>query len=125
MLDALTFWANGFKNVTCLFGTEGFTDELWEACEESAACPYRLRCGRRRRAGGAAGHGAFSEARHRSFSGEVPARHGRQRVRLQSETRRQIAGLADERGAMGRRTATSDTTAAESHEPRARAFFFL
>ena len=21
---------NGFKNVTCLFGTEGFTDELWD-----------------------------------------------------------------------------------------------
>ncbi len=31
VLDALTFWANGFRNVTCLFGTEGFTDELWEA----------------------------------------------------------------------------------------------
>ena len=31
MFDALTFWANGFQNVTCLFGTEGFTDELWEA----------------------------------------------------------------------------------------------
>jgi DNA primase catalytic core len=29
VLDALTFWVNGFKNVTCLFGTEGFTDELW------------------------------------------------------------------------------------------------
>ena len=25
VLDALTFWVNGFKNVTCLFGTEGFT----------------------------------------------------------------------------------------------------
>jgi DNA primase catalytic core len=31
VLDALTFWANGFRNVTCLYGTEGFTDELWEA----------------------------------------------------------------------------------------------
>jgi len=31
VFDALTFWANGFKNVTCLFGTEGFTDELWQA----------------------------------------------------------------------------------------------
>jgi DNA primase catalytic core len=31
VFDALTFWASGFKNVTCLFGTEGFTDELWEA----------------------------------------------------------------------------------------------
>jgi DNA primase catalytic core len=31
VFDALTFWAGGFRNVTCLFGTEGFTDELWEA----------------------------------------------------------------------------------------------
>jgi len=31
VLDALTFWVNGIKNVTCLYGTEGFTDELWEA----------------------------------------------------------------------------------------------
>ena len=31
VFDALTFCANGFANVTCLFGTEGFTDELWEA----------------------------------------------------------------------------------------------
>jgi DNA primase len=30
VMDALTFWVNGFKNVTCLFGTEGFTEELWE-----------------------------------------------------------------------------------------------
>ena len=34
VLDALTFWVNGFKNVTCLFGTEGFTDELWEALKK-------------------------------------------------------------------------------------------
>ena len=31
VFDALTFWANGFRNVTCIFGTEGFSDELWEA----------------------------------------------------------------------------------------------
>ena len=30
VFDALTFYASGFHNVTCLFGTEGFTDELWE-----------------------------------------------------------------------------------------------
>jgi DNA primase len=34
VLDALTFWANGFRNVTCLYGTEGFTDELWEAVKK-------------------------------------------------------------------------------------------
>ena len=25
IIDALTFWVNGFKNVTCIYGTEGFT----------------------------------------------------------------------------------------------------
>ena len=29
--EALTFWVNGFKNVTCRLETEGITDELWEA----------------------------------------------------------------------------------------------
>jgi DNA primase catalytic core len=35
VLDALTFWASGFRNVTCLFGTEGFTGELWEAVKKA------------------------------------------------------------------------------------------
>jgi DNA primase catalytic core len=30
-LDALTFWVNGFKNVTFIYGTEGFPDYLFEA----------------------------------------------------------------------------------------------
>jgi len=30
-LDALTFCCHGFPNTTCIFGAEGFTDELWEA----------------------------------------------------------------------------------------------
>lgn len=34
VFDALTFWAGGFRNVTCLFGTEGFTDELWEVLRQ-------------------------------------------------------------------------------------------
>jgi len=31
VIDALTFWVNGFKNVTCIYGTEGFSEELLEA----------------------------------------------------------------------------------------------
>jgi DNA primase catalytic core len=31
VIDALTFWVNGFKNVTCIYGTEGFTEELLDA----------------------------------------------------------------------------------------------
>jgi DNA primase catalytic core len=34
VFDALTFWVNGFRNVTCLYGTEGFTDDLWEAVKK-------------------------------------------------------------------------------------------
>ncbi len=34
VLDSLTFWVNGFRNVTCLHGPEGFTDELWEALRQ-------------------------------------------------------------------------------------------
>ena len=31
LIDALTFWQNGMESVTTIFGTEGFTDELFEA----------------------------------------------------------------------------------------------
>ncbi|MEO0443341.1 MAG: toprim domain-containing protein [Pseudomonadota bacterium] len=27
LIDALTFWRHGFKNVTCSYGTNGFTDD--------------------------------------------------------------------------------------------------
>lgn len=30
-LDALTFWVHGFHNVTFIYGTNGFTDELFDA----------------------------------------------------------------------------------------------
>jgi DNA primase len=28
LIDALSFWGSGFKNVTCAYGVEGFTDEI-------------------------------------------------------------------------------------------------
>jgi len=31
VIDALTFWCHGFSNVTCSYGTEGFTEELLQA----------------------------------------------------------------------------------------------
>ncbi len=31
LIDALTFWCAGFRNVTCSYGIEGFTEELKEA----------------------------------------------------------------------------------------------
>jgi DNA primase catalytic core len=35
LLDALTFWCAGYRNVTSAYGVEGFTDELFEALKES------------------------------------------------------------------------------------------
>lgn len=34
LIDALTFWANGFRNVTACYGVHGFTDELLQAIIE-------------------------------------------------------------------------------------------
>lgn len=34
VIDALTFWVNGLKNVTCIYGTEGFTEELLQALRD-------------------------------------------------------------------------------------------
>ncbi len=31
VIDALTFWVHGIRNVSCAYGTEGFTDEMLEA----------------------------------------------------------------------------------------------
>lgn len=31
VIDALTFWSHGIKNVTCIYGAEGFTQDLEEA----------------------------------------------------------------------------------------------
>ena len=114
VIDALTFWVNGFKNVTCLFGTEGFTDELWEALKKVQRVRIAYDADDAGDRAVQPGHGAFSKARHRSFSGEVPARHGCERIRLQGKTGGQIAGVADERGgAMDRHTVIGGSTAAD------------
>ena len=34
LIDALTFWCAGFQNVTCSYGIEGFTDELFNALKQ-------------------------------------------------------------------------------------------
>ena len=34
LIDALTFWCAGFHNVTCSYGIEGFTDEIFNALKQ-------------------------------------------------------------------------------------------
>ena len=42
ILDALTFWRHGIKNVTSTYGTEGFTDELFQSLLENKVATVRL-----------------------------------------------------------------------------------
>jgi len=35
IIDALTFWVAGYRNVTCTFGTNGMTEELFDAIQNS------------------------------------------------------------------------------------------
>ena len=37
LLDALSFWVNGFHNVTCAYGVEGFTDAIFTALKQSGS----------------------------------------------------------------------------------------
>lgn len=36
LIDALSFWVHGFKNVTCAYGVEGFTEDMLSAVLQSA-----------------------------------------------------------------------------------------
>lgn len=42
LLDALTFWRHGIKNVTSTYGTEGFTGELLQALIDARVASVRL-----------------------------------------------------------------------------------
>jgi DNA primase len=42
LLDALTFLVAGFDNVTCIYGTEGFTEELMEALQRRKVLRVKL-----------------------------------------------------------------------------------
>lgn len=35
IIDALTFWVNGYHNVTCSYGTGGFTDDILQAFKDN------------------------------------------------------------------------------------------
>ena len=63
LIDALTFWCAGFRNVTSAYGVEGFTEELQRSASASTGRERVLHRVRRRRGGqqggGEAGGGAW------------------------------------------------------------------
>ncbi|EMN01093.1 CHC2 zinc finger domain protein [Leptospira noguchii str. 2007001578] len=108
ILDALTFWENGIRNVTCSYGIEGFTEVIQERIPRKTNPKniYRIRRRRGRRQGS---HLCVSETeRQRNFnpSSVVTAWNGCKRS---SGEKRRSTGhtfrtFRRERGTHGRRT---------------------
>ena len=40
LIDALTFWCAGYRNVTSAYGMEGFTDDIWPHSSATAPSAY-------------------------------------------------------------------------------------
>jgi DNA primase len=95
LIDALTFIAAGFENVTTSYGINGFTDEILAALKESGAqrilIAYDADAGRqpgRRETGRSAdGRGL------RLLPPQLPQGHGRQRIRLKVQPPMKSLGL--------------------------------
>ena len=89
LIDALTFWCAGFRNVTASYGVGGFTDDHRAAFRKHGvqAGVDRLRPRRSRRKSGAVVIGRTAGDGHRVFPRAVSARHGRQRVRAAKRRR--------------------------------------
>ena len=86
LIDALTFWTAGFRNVTASYGVHGFTEDHRRAFEKYGTERVYIAYDRDEAGDkaaddpcrGADGHG------HRVLPGGVPQGHGRQRVCAQS-----------------------------------------
>ncbi len=93
LIDALTFWCAGYRNVTAAYGINGFTEEMLEAFlgHGIERVLDRLRPGRRRRGGGGEAGREADRRRHRLLPGPVSPRDGRQRVRLEGDAGGEVA----------------------------------
>ena len=92
LIDALTFWSAGYRNVTSCYGVNGMTDET-DGCAQILRRPARascLRSGRgwrsRRRGAGEAPH----RRRPRLLPASVPEGDGRECVCLRGEAGREV-----------------------------------
>ena len=82
LIDALTFWCHGFRNVTSVYGIEVFTrapGRLQALREHAGADRFRSRRGRRPWRG--EGGGDAHDGGHLLLPGAIPSGHGRERVR--------------------------------------------
>ena len=96
LIDALTFWCAGFRNVTASYGVSGFTDDHREAFKRHGTrkSDHRLRPRRGRRNGRAGTCRRTNGDGDRMFSCAVSERHGCERIRAEG-----YAGGEEPRGA--------------------------
>ena len=94
LIDALTFWCAGYRNVTTIYGVNNFTDELRAALKQHGTKRIYIAYDRDD-AGAARGPGPRRRTHadgHRVFPGAVSERPGRERIRSHDATRSQSAG---------------------------------
>jgi DNA primase catalytic core len=125
LLDALAFWCAGFKNVTCAYGVEGFTEAMLHALVKAGVVMVWLAFDRGQGGGQARG------PRHRVPPRAVPARHGCERIRVEGDAAEQVPRRAAQRGAVVRHSQGGTATHGEAiagrlafTHTRACAFFF-
>jgi DNA primase len=103
LIDALTFWCAGFRNVTASYGVNGFTEDHRAAFQKHGVRNVWIAYDRDE-AGDAAAERLKEEleqAGHRLASRAVSAGHGRERIRAEGD-----AGIAEPgRAAQQRRVA--------------------
>ena len=102
LIDALTFWCAGFRNVTAAYGVEGFTDDHLAAFKKHGTERVLIAYDRDdagERAAEKLG-AAVDGRRHRVLAHPVPARDGRERVRTEGDTGGQVAWCRDPQGAV-------------------------
>ena len=106
LIDAMSFWCAGFRNVTSSYGIEGFTEEMGEAFEAYGVERVLIAYDRDEAGDKAAEKLAerLQAERDRVLPRALPERHGRQRLRAPGAARGALArpgaahGAADDRG---------------------------
>ena len=104
LIDALTFWCAGYRNVTTSYGVNGFNDYHREAFQKHGTKKIYIAYDRDE-AGETSGHETCGRADgdgHRMFPGAVSQGHGRQRIRAEGQARSKSLGSAVEQSRVAR-----------------------
>ena len=102
LIDALTFWCAGFRNVTASYGIEGFTADHLAAFKAHGTQRVLIAYDRDEAGDRAAEKLAKRTHRRRPrlLSHPVPQGHGCKRVRAESDAGGEIVGARDPQGAV-------------------------